>query len=218
MNAEQQNTPHVDRSGARATQRRVAPWVAGGVGVVLVGLLALLAIAKPSTDSASTPLLGRPAPQVRSTTYDNKPFDLSRRKGSWVVLNFFNSTCVPCRNEHPQLLAFADAQENSDAPVELYTVVNDDSQAAVDAFFQANGGNWPRVRDDDGAISVAFGVAKVPETWVIDPNGFVRLRIIGELGDNFLQAKIDAVKAADEAAAARAQQQPETTDAAGGQS
>ena len=217
MNAEQQNTPHVDRSGARATQRRVAPWVAGGVGVVLVGLLALLAIAKPSTDSASTPLLGRPAPQVRSTTYDNKPFDLSRRKGSWVVLNFFNSTCVPCRNEHPQLLAFADAQENSDAPVELYTVVNDDSQAAVDAFFQANGGNWPRVRDDDGAISVAFGVAKVPETWVIDPNGFVRLRIIGELGDNFLQTRIDAVKAADEAAAARAQRQPETTDAAEGQ-
>lgn len=199
-------------------RRRTAPWAAGAVGLLLVGLLVLLGMAEPGSDSAESPLIGRPAPAVKSTTVDGKPFELSRRKGSWVVLNFFNSTCVPCRNEHPQLLAFADAQENSDAPVELYTVVNDDSQAAVDAFFQANGGNWPRVRDDDGAISVAFGVAKVPETWVIDPNGFVRLRIIGELGDNFLQAKIDAVKAADEAAAARAQQQPETTDAAGGQS
>ena len=184
---------------APAPGRRTAPWIAGAVGVVLLGLLVLLAVAKPSSDSASTPLLGKPAPSVKSTTYDGKVFDLARRKGSWVVLNFFNSTCVPCRNEHPQLLKFAEAQKKSDNPVELYTVVNDDSKEAVDAFFGANGGDWPRVRDDDGAISVAFGVAKVPETWVIDQNGFVRMRIIGELSDGFLQARIDATRAADEA-------------------
>jgi hypothetical protein len=41
---------------------------------------------------------------------------------------------------------------------------------------------------------VAFGVAKVPETWVIDPNGFVRLRIIGELTEGFLQERIDMMR------------------------
>ncbi|NBU38892.1 MAG: hypothetical protein EBS32_11795, partial [Actinobacteria bacterium] len=68
------------------SNRRVAPWIAGSVGVVLIGLLVLLAVAKPSTDSASSPLLGKAAPAVRSTTTDGKPFDLARRKGSWVVL------------------------------------------------------------------------------------------------------------------------------------
>ncbi|MFM8827134.1 MAG: TlpA family protein disulfide reductase, partial [Actinomycetota bacterium] len=82
-------------------------------------------------------------------------------------------------------------------PVELYTVVNDDSDEAVSAFFGANGGGWPKVKDDDGAISVAFGVAKVPETWVVDPNGFVRLRSIGELTEGFLQERIDMMRAAD---------------------
>ena len=178
-------------------RRRTAPWAAAAVAVVLVGLLVLLGLAKPSSDSADTPLLGRAAPAVKSTTMDGRPFDLSRRKGSWVVLNFFNSTCVPCREEHPRLVAFANAQSKSANPAELYTVVNDDSDAAVDAFFKANGGNWPRIRDDDGAIAVAFGVAKVPETWVIDPNGFVRLRVIGELSDGFLQQKIDAMAKAD---------------------
>jgi len=181
------------------SNKRVAPWIAGSVGVVLIGLLVLLAVAKPSTDSASSPLLGKAAPAVRSTTTDGKTFDLARRKGSWVVLNFFNSTCVPCRNEHPRLLEFADAQKQSENPVELYTVVNDDSDAAVKAFFDTNGGDWPRVKDDDGAIAVAFGVAKVPETWVVDPNGFVRLRIIGELSRGFLQTRIDEMIALAEA-------------------
>ena len=178
--------------------RRRSPLIAAAVGAVLVGLLAVLALADPgNSDTAESPVLGRPAPAVRSTTVDGAAFDLSRRKGSWVVLNFFNSTCVPCRNEHPQLVAFEEAQQSAADPVELYTVVNDDSDEAVSAFFGANGGGWPKVKDDDGAISVAFGVAKVPETWVIDPNGFVRLRIIGELTEGFLQERIDMMRAAD---------------------
>ena len=178
--------------------RRRSPLIAAAVGAVLVGLLAVLALADPgNSDTAESPLLGRPAPAVRSTTVDGAAFDLSRRKGSWVVLNLFNSTCVPCRNEHPQLVAFEEAQQSAADPVELYTVVNDDSDEAVSAFFGANGGGWPKVKDDDGAISVAFGVAKVPETWVIDPNGFVRLRIIGELTEGFLQERIDMMRAAD---------------------
>ena len=178
--------------------RRRSPLIAAAVGAVLVGLLAVLALADPgNSDTAESPLLGRPAPAVRSTTVDGAAFDLSRRKGSWVVLNFFNSTCVPCRNEHPQLVAFDAAQRSASDPVELYTVVNDDSDEAVSAFFGANGGGWPKVKDDDGAVSVAFGVAKVPETWVIDPNGFVRLRIIGELTEGFLQERIDMMRAAD---------------------
>jgi cytochrome c biogenesis protein CcmG/thiol:disulfide interchange protein DsbE len=178
--------------------RRRSPVIAAAVGAVLVGLLVVLALADPgNSDTAESPLLGRPAPVVRSTTIEGDQFDLSRRKGSWVVLNFFNSTCVPCRNEHPQLVEFEKAQQTADDPVELYTVVNDDSDQAVSAFFGANGGDWPKVKDDDGAISVAFGVAKVPETWVIDPNGFVRLRIIGELTEGFLQERIDMMRAAD---------------------
>jgi len=171
--------------------------IAAAVGAVLVGLLAVLALADPGEgDTAGSPLLGRPAPAVRSATLDGGQFDLSRRKGSWVVLNFFNSTCVPCINEHDELLAFAAAQQDEENPAELYTVVNDDSDEAVTEFFAANGGEWPKLRDPDGAVAVAFGVARVPETWLIDPNGVVRLRIAGELTPSLLDEELASLRTA----------------------
>jgi cytochrome c biogenesis protein CcmG/thiol:disulfide interchange protein DsbE len=121
---------------------------------------------------------------------------LARRKGSWVVLNFFNSTCVPCIAEHPTLVEFARGESTRADGVELYTVVNDDADAAVRDFFAANGGDWPKLRDADGAIAVAFGVAKVPETWIIDPNGFVRLRIIGQLAGGVLESQMTRLREA----------------------
>jgi cytochrome c biogenesis protein CcmG/thiol:disulfide interchange protein DsbE len=179
-----------------ASRRRpFAPFVAGAVGVLLAAFLVMLAFADVGgSESAESPLLGKPAPEVKSTLIDGGVFDLSRRKGSWVVFNFFNSTCVPCRQEHPVLVDYAEAQKSSDDPVEVYTIVNDDSDEAVKAFFTSNGGDWGKVRDDDGAISVAFGVAKVPETWVIDPNGYVRVRILGALTEGFLTTRVDDLK------------------------
>ena len=165
------------------------------VAVVLVAFFALLVTSKPRGERGiSSPLLGNPAPSVVSDVVGGGSFDLARRKGSWVIFNFFNSTCVPCRHEHPELLAFHDAQSKLADGVELFTVVNDDSDDAVASFFEKNGGDWPKIRDPEGSIAVAFGVAKVPETWVIDPSGFVRLRIAGEITNDFLSGKIAELK------------------------
>ena len=173
------------------TRRRIAPYVALAASILAVGFVVVLIAASPDSQTdAQSPLLGNPAPSVVTTTIDDQPFDLARRKGSWVVLNFFNSTCVPCRAEHPELLAFAEGQSTADQPAELYTVVNDDSDTAVQAFFDEHGGSWPKLRDDNGSIAVAFGVARVPETWIIDPNGFVRLRIAGKLTNGLLDEQL----------------------------
>jgi cytochrome c biogenesis protein CcmG/thiol:disulfide interchange protein DsbE len=157
----------------------------------MAGLLVILITADPpqNTDTFS-PLLGQPAPAVVSTTLDDDTFNLARRKGSWVVLNFFNSTCVPCINEHDELLAFHAAQQNESEPAEMYSIINDDNDDAVREYFAKNGGEWDKVRDQDGAIAVSFGVARVPETWLIDPNGVVRTRITGELTTGLLDAQL----------------------------
>ena len=111
-------------------RRRIGPIVASAGIAVLVFLVVVFVVASGrSTETADSPLLGRPAPVVISTTYDDEPFDLSRRRGSWVVLNFFNSTCVPCKREHPELVKFHRAQQgDAGMGVELVTVVNDDDE------------------------------------------------------------------------------------------
>lgn len=166
------------------------------VAVVVAALIGVLLVSDGDADTgARSPLLGQPAPAIVTTTIDDEPFDLARRKGSWVVFNFFNSTCVPCIAEHPSLVRFATAEAARADGAEFYTVVNDDSDDAVRDFFLANEGDWPKLRDTDGAIAVAFGVAKVPETWIIDPNGFVRLRILGAVTDGVLEEQLANLRA-----------------------
>ncbi len=176
-----------------APTRRVAPFVALAVVVVFVGFFWLLASAdRPSDEStAQTPLAGKPAPEIVSTTMDGEPFDLTRRRGSWVVLNFFNSTCVPCIREHPDLVAFHEEQVALGADgAELYTVVFDDADEPVREFFDENGGDWPIVRDPDGTIAVSFGMSQVPETWVVSPEGIVAARFIGQVTAEGLSATL----------------------------
>jgi cytochrome c biogenesis protein CcmG/thiol:disulfide interchange protein DsbE len=177
---------------APAKRRRLAPFIALTVAVVLGALFWVLASSSSGpTDKSGvidSPLLGRPAPALRSNTLDDQPFDLARRKGSWVVLNFFNSTCAPCRAEHPALVEFTKQQASfGEEGAELYTVLQYlDDVNNVKSFFINRGGDWPIVRDDDGTINVAFGVAQVPETFIINPNGEVVVRWAGQIDANTL--------------------------------
>ena len=156
----------------RASRR--APLIVGIVGAVVAVLIGVMAAARTGTaDNVDLSLVGQPAPDISGATLDGQRFDLARRRGSWVLVNFFQSTCVPCVQEHPVLKAFAERGRRA----ELVTVVSSDVESRVAAFFAKNGGSWPVVFDPTGAVSVAYGVAKVPETWVIDPDGVVRARI-----------------------------------------
>ncbi len=170
---------------AGSSRKRVAPFIVLGVAAVLAGLFWILAASKSGTDDkvglVESPLIGKPAPSVRSTTIDDEPFDLARRKGSWVVVNFFNSTCVPCIAEHADLKSFVDQQATFADGAEFYSIIQPpNSDGDVRAFFAERGGDWPVIRDD-GEINVAFGVAQVPETFIIDPSGVVRVRWAGQI-------------------------------------
>lgn len=168
-------------------RRRIAPFIALAVALVLGSLFWVLATSSSGpTDKlgvVGSPLIGRPAPAVRGTTADGASFDLARRKGSWVVVNFFNSRCVPCKAEHPELIAFQQQQATLGADgAELYSIDQPpDSPEEILAFFAERGGSWPVVLDDDGLFNVAFGVAQVPETFIIDPDGIVRVRWAGAI-------------------------------------
>ena len=186
--------PGADRKG------RVAPLIVLAVAVAMAGLFWVLIGAKSGgeAESAYTPLLGQPAPAVKTTTLDGTPFDLQRRKGSWVVLNFFDSTCVPCVREHPELVQFAEQQEQPNSMgAELYTVIfNADRASDVSTFFEQNGGTWPVLTDENADIQVGFSVSKVPETWIIDPDGRIVFRTITQVTDDSLTQELTKLSAA----------------------
>jgi cytochrome c biogenesis protein CcmG/thiol:disulfide interchange protein DsbE len=181
-----------------ARRRPVAPWIALAVAVVLTGLFVVLVGATPSRGGEQTdsPLLGRPAPEAVGTLLDGRRFDLSQRKGSWVVLNFFRADCAPCIQEHPALVEFVKEQRalGSDG-AEFYSVVVNDTRDDVEQFFAERGGDWPIVFEHE-QIDVAFGVALVPETWIIDPSGVVEVRIISKVSTETLNVTLQQLREA----------------------
>jgi len=171
-----------------APRRRGVAMVTLAVAVVCAVFFVVLVLAKSSGDTARTELLGQPAPPIESTTVDGHSFDLATRRGSWVVLNFFATWCAPCRSEHPELLKFAETHQGSG--VELVSIADaTDTHAGIDDFMSKNGGaaDWPVVTDPSSAVRISYGVAKTPETWIVDPNGVVRARVITTITD----AKLD---------------------------
>jgi cytochrome c biogenesis protein CcmG/thiol:disulfide interchange protein DsbE len=188
--------PPADHSDGGSAPRRIAPYVVAVVAVLLAGLFVVLLTANPSSgETAASPLLGNPAPDVSGVYEDGGSFELSRRKGSWVVLNFFTHDCVPCIREHPELIEFVDQQRALGVDgAEFYSIVRDSTREQVAQFFAERGGDWPIVFDDRYEFVNGFGVALVPETWIIDPNGFVRRRYISEVTADGLSAVVQAMR------------------------
>lgn len=169
----------VDGFIAPPRRRHGALAIAILIGVVLALFIGLLATRDPATDrQVSSPLLDRLAPEITGTTIDGEAFDLDDLRGEWVVVNFFATWCVPCRQEHPELLSFSRRHAQA-GDAQVVSVVFGDEPDAVRAYFDENGGDWPVVIGDEGRVALDYGVAGVPESYLVDPEGFVRAKIVG---------------------------------------
>ncbi len=113
-------------------------------------------------------------------------------RGRWVILDFWATWCVPCRRSLPQLAALA-ARYGS-AKVALLSVhvglqapaATSTEQAAVEAArTQAAAAQAPvyfdRAAGQRIPLSHAFAVEAIPTTVLIDPNGRIHQRTMGQL-------------------------------------
>jgi cytochrome c biogenesis protein CcmG/thiol:disulfide interchange protein DsbE len=176
------------QSGAPRGGRHLARNVAIAAAVVLLAFVALLATRKTGeTDRAEAKILGQAVPAVQGTTLDGTSYDISTHRGSWVVVNFFAHWCPPCVQEQPELVAFAE-EHRAAGDVQLVGVAFQDKESDVRDFFAKNGGDWPVLVGDTGAVPLAFGVTKVPESYVVSPDGQVVAKFEG-----VTKAKLDAV-------------------------
>ena len=164
-----------------SSRRHTARWTAVALGLVLLSFVAVLATRRSAADKqADSPLLGKPAPALSGTGLDGREVGLADVQGKWVVVNFIASWCVPCRQEHPELVKFTQRhQAAGDAAV--LGVIFDDSAANVRRFFAELGGAWPVISDPGGRIALDYGVRGPPESFLIDPNGFVVWKGIGQV-------------------------------------
>jgi cytochrome c biogenesis protein CcmG/thiol:disulfide interchange protein DsbE len=171
--------PEIPKSVLNLRRTRKALWIAVAVALPVAMLIAVLATSPSARSRAvKSPLVGKAAPPAQGQTIDGSQASLADLRGRWVVVNFFATWCVPCRTEHPELIRFADAhRDTGDAAV--FAVVYSDSASAVKDYRAEHGGGWPMLADPDGRVALDFGVAGIPESFLVSPDGVIVSKILG---------------------------------------
>lgn len=158
---------------------------------IFAGLAFLLYIGLfqgPPSDLPS-PLVGKPAPDFTLPALDSQAQQFSRAEignGHPVIVNFWASWCTPCRIEHMALQQLA--ARNG---VTLYGVDYKDKPENARAFLTELGNPFGKIdQDQEGRVSIDWGVTGVPETFVIDGKGIIKVHYAGPLDDNVINRLI----------------------------
>lgn len=113
---------------------------------------------------------------------------LADYKGRWVLVNFWASWCEPCKEEAPALQRL---QEEHGGP--NFTVLGIGTRDLSDdgrAFIRRYGLSFPQLRDGDGDHAGEYGTTGVPENFLVDPKGVVRLIRIGPATEEYLRDEV----------------------------
>jgi peroxiredoxin len=122
--------------------------------------------------------VGDMAPDFTIKDETGKEHKLSDYRGSVVFLNFWYTTCVPCRKEMPDMNFVT--RTFKDRKFKMMPISVDTNFEDVKKFYQEYNLNMPMFLDPGKRISSRYNVYKFPETYVIDGNGIVVKHYIGE--------------------------------------
>jgi cytochrome c biogenesis protein CcmG/thiol:disulfide interchange protein DsbE len=122
-----------------------------------------------------------PAPAVTLPAFQGPPIALSRLHGHPVVLNFWASWCVPCREEAPLLVQVS--REFGPRGLVVVGVDTQDLEGPARAFLARYGIGYANGRDPDGTVARLFGATGVPETFFIGADGRIHGKFPGEQVD-----------------------------------
>jgi thiol-disulfide isomerase/thioredoxin len=134
-------------------------------------------------------------------TVDGGTFDSAESLGDVTVVNFWYAGCAPCRVEAPILEEVSQQFASSGEPVTFVGVNVRDQAGTAASFEESYGVTYPSILDvESGTAQLAFAgpvpPAAVPTTIVLDQEGRVAARVLGQLTEaSILESIIDALLA-----------------------
>jgi cytochrome c biogenesis protein CcmG/thiol:disulfide interchange protein DsbE len=171
-------------------------WV--GYGVALAGVVFAVVLASRfgvDPGLVDSPLLGKPAPDFTLAPLEGgDTVSLSELEGEIVVVNFFASWCLECRNEHQAITSTADAFADEGV---TFVQISYQESPPLSLQYLAEAGRSEAalyLADPGSRTAIAYGVFGIPETFFIDEEGTVVGKIIGESDAMTLGGTIDAIK------------------------
>jgi cytochrome c biogenesis protein CcmG, thiol:disulfide interchange protein DsbE len=156
---------------------------------IFIGLLVFLAIGlRLNPREIPSPFIGKPAPAFNLTQLHEPGKSISPQDmaGKVWLLNVWASWCVSCRQEHPVLMDFAKSNV-----VPIIGLNYKDGREDGTGWLRQFGNPYAlSAFDNDGRVGIDYGVYGVPETFVIDKRGVIRMKYTGPLTPEAINQKL----------------------------
>jgi peroxiredoxin len=131
------------------------------------------------------------APDFTLPQLDGPELQLSSYRGKVVLLDFWATWCVPCREEIPHFIELQDKYR--DKGLQIIGVSMDDGPAPVKDFYQQFHMNYPVVMGNAKTGELYGGVLGLPIAFVIDRNGRITAKHIGAAKPEVIEKEVAAL-------------------------
>jgi cytochrome c biogenesis protein CcmG, thiol:disulfide interchange protein DsbE len=163
-----------------------------GIAVPIVMLLGYGLTRDPR--HIASPLPGRAAPEFSLPALEaGDSVKLSELRGNVVVVNFWASWCIPCRDEHPVLLEAA--KDYTPKGVKFVGIAYNDKPEDSQRWLKELGKSYPSLVDVGARTAIDYGVSGVPETFILDKQGVVAFKKFGPITTAEISQKLDSLLA-----------------------
>jgi cytochrome c biogenesis protein CcmG, thiol:disulfide interchange protein DsbE len=154
----------------------------GGLFIIkefcLILLLVGLSACEGSRDTTPVPQVGTKAPDFTAQDLKGQTWTLDRVKGKVVLLRFWTDQCPYCLFEMPVIEKFY--RRLKPAGFEVLAVNVRQSPQVAEAFIAQMDVTFPVPLDLSGKMAERYKVYAVPTNFLIDRNGIIRGKLIGE--------------------------------------
>ena len=142
---------------------------------LLCTLLSSIAIADESLQYLTAPVAAK---AFTLTDKQGAQHQLNNYRGKVLVVNFWATWCPPCVKEMPSLEnAWLQLREEG---VEVLAINMAEPQEVIDEFLEKYPVDLPILLDLDLSVATAWGVRGLPTTFVVNPQGAIVIRIVGD--------------------------------------
>jgi len=173
-------------NGTENNKTNFLPFILVGVGLMIFIGIAVYIQAANGTDQIVEEAfllppneIDQPAPELTLFDLDGNEVSLSDFVGQVVLLNNWATWCPPCRQEMPEFKAYYEKYE--DKGFQIVAIEAGQPEAEVRAFVEEQGLEFVILLDPENQSLITFQNNTLPNSWVIDKRGYLRMTWLGAI-------------------------------------